>query len=314
MGEYRDVKKPANWMVWGGAALAACLFGACLVAGAAWGLRWYMDSRKAAATSPAAQATSTGQPIPSETARQPETPTPTSQIIAQAPPQTPAGPQASFEGVQLSYPALLAREVIAELAPAQANPDDPAFAMHPAHIVFTFSGYLLADTFHTPVIRVYPAEAFAALTPHVAEVIEKLKATLETKPLTPPAEGWPFLPIFNAAQLFHSNPAYLDFQNGSGLRYLAQYGQAAWPINSYDLFYTFQGLTHDRKYYISAILPVSHPSLPTAESVTLDDAFYNNFEQYSRDMEAALNALPDESFLPSLAMLDEMLRSLLVSR
>jgi hypothetical protein len=122
----------------------------------------------------------------------------------------------------------------------------------------------------------------------------------------------PFLPIWNAAQIMQAHMRYIDFQNGSGVRYLAQYGQAAWPINNKDIFYTFQGLTHDGQTYISAIFPVSNPILPEAESVVVDDAFYNNFESYVQDIETQLDAQPDSSFTPSLSLLDQLIHTLVI--
>jgi hypothetical protein len=110
--------------------------------------------------------------------------------------------------------------------------------------------------------------------------------------------------------------SYLDFQNGTGVRFLTQMGQAYYPINNRDLFYTFQGMTHDGKYYVAAILPVSHPSLPADGSeIPGDDfnTFADNFETYAAEVAAQLDAEAADSFAPSIVLLDEMMQSLKVA-
>ena len=102
----------------------------------------------------------------------------------------------------------------------------------------------------------YPVNEYIQVNPDVAAVIDKLK-TIINSPGQPLPENLPFLPAFNAAQTFHSNEQPLTFQNGTGIRFLTQYGQAPYPVNNNSLFYTFQGLTNDGAYYVAAILPIN---------------------------------------------------------
>ena len=60
----------------------------------------------------------------------------------------------------------------------------------------------------------------------------------------------------------HVQVQYLDFKSGTGVRFLTQFNNGMAPVNNHDLIYTFQGLTSDGKYYIAAVLPVTHPDLP----------------------------------------------------
>jgi len=85
------------------------------------------------------------------------------------------------------------------------------------------------------------------------------------------------------------------------------------PQNNKEMFYTYQGLTNDKKYYLSAILPVSHPYLPDPSTVTMDDAFYNYFQTYVGQIESELNDRPADSFYPSLEILDAMMQSFLIT-
>jgi hypothetical protein len=126
-------------------------------------------------------------------------------------------------------------------------------------------------------------------------------------------QGGGVLPPMNAGHMVVTQVAYFDFQNGSGVCFLTQMGQAYYPINNHDLFYTFQGMTHDGEYYVAAILPISHPTLPADGSEIPGgdfDAFADNFEAYAAEVAAQLNAEDAGSFAPSITMLDEMMQSL----
>jgi hypothetical protein len=122
------------------------------------------------------------------------------------------------------------------------------------------------------------------------------------------------LPPFNAAQMLRAQVAFLDFQNGSGVRFLTLYGQAYRIINNHELFYTFQGLTGDNSHYVAMILPVSHPTLPQSGDIPPEDleSFDANFMTYIATSEASLNAQPAGSFTPDMTLLDTLVESLLV--
>lgn len=110
---------------------------------------------------------------------------------------------------------------------------------------------------------------------------------------------------------------YLDFQNGSGVRFLTQYGQDASAINNHNLFYAFQGLTADGRFLISGVLPISHPILP-ADGMDVPGgdtmAFSDAFPTYITEMKQQLNVLPDASFRPGLELLDAVMESIFISR
>jgi len=229
------------------------------------------------------------------------------------PTSTPA-PDAIDEETDFSYDASLATGVRTETVPAAGATDGPGWDVAPEHVRFTFTGYVLPDTFHTPQIIVYPVSDFEAASENAANIIAHLRQFLAEKPAAAP-DGIPFLPMFNAAQMMQARVEYLDFQNGTGVRFLTQYAQSAWPINNYELFYTFQGLTHDGGYYVAVILPVSSSILPVDGSdIPGGDyfAFADNFETYVIDMEQQLDAQAASSFTPDLSLLDGMIQSLQV--
>jgi hypothetical protein len=124
----------------------------------------------------------------------------------------------------------------------------------------------------------------------------------------------PFLPPFNAAQVMHAQISYLDFENGQGVRYLTQFDQAPLPINSFELIYTFQGLTDDGQTYVAAVLPVTHPDLPATPLVNEQQiAELSDFAAYLAQTVAWLEQQPGDSFTPNLAQLDALIQSLEVN-
>jgi putative hemolysin len=228
----------------------------------------------------------------------------------------PVEPDVTFEGVSFAYDDSIASNALGEVAPADAfmGGDNTT----PEHVKFSFEGYPLADTLHHPQIHVYPVAEFEASSAVAADAIAGLRDLLAAPPADPMAAdygpaGIPFLPLFNAAQVFHTQVEFLDFQNGSGVRFLTQYDQAYLPINNNELFYTFQGLTDDGTYYVAAIFPVSNPGLPADSSGLNEDnyeAFIEGFQEYLGDIASNLNAQDAASFTPSLDSLDALVQSI----
>ncbi|MGD1993185.1 MAG: hypothetical protein PVI59_08340 [Anaerolineae bacterium] len=100
------------------------------------------------------------------------------------------------------------------------------------------------------------------------------------------------------------------------MRFLTEHAQYYAPINNTDLFYTFQGLTDDGAYYVAAILPVAHPSLPADSSQIPEadpDAFADTYDTYTSDVALQLVGYAASEFTPDLELLDAMIVSLQVT-
>jgi hypothetical protein len=238
-------------------------------------------------------------------------PLPTSQPTMTSEPPPPPEANFTYQGVSFYFSDLLAENVTAGTIPGNYDENAPWWST-PEHREYIFNNWVLSDTFHTPTIRVYPVAEFRAINQNVSDGLDVLMATLQTQPSD--GADLEVVDLFNAGQLFQSQTKYLKFQNGYGARWLSQYGQAYFPIGWPNLFYTYQGFTDDGKYYISIIFPLNHPSLPHPDNVTLDDAFAENFINYSNEIGAQLNAETDASFVPSLVLLDQLVASLLVGQ
>ena len=73
------------------------------------------------------------------------------------------------------------------------------------------------------------------------------------------------LPDFGAAeQMVNAQVEYLDFDGGSGVRFITHYGIDEAPITEHGTFYTFQGLTDDGQYYVAYYHPAPTGILPAA--------------------------------------------------
>jgi hypothetical protein len=197
--------------------------------------------------------------------------------------------------------------------PETNDPDMPYFAINPQYTRITIHGYPLTGSFFEAHIDIYPVQRFSELAPDfIPGHVQDLQALISGG--TPGDDSLPFLPPFNAAQLFHAQYAVLTFQNGGGIRYLTEFGQYSAPVNNQDMSYTFQGLTSDGQYWISAIFPASHPMLPAnaqnpPNGQSWED-FSNNYVSYIADMKIQLDSQSWDSYLPKLGMLDDLIASI----
>ena len=129
-----------------------------------------------------------------------------------------------------------------------------------------------------------------------------------------PGDSLPFLNPDESAQIIHAQYQVLHGPSGSGIRYLTESAQNYAVIDNHDLFYTYQGLTSDDKYAITAILPVSNPILPnhgdTYPGGETFQQFSDAFTTYIADTKAQLDAQAPTSYSPSLGLLDALIQSI----
>lgn len=258
-------------------------------------------------------------PTPGDTAAAPaplDTPT-----AAQTSAPASSGMPVSFANVSLIIPEGLASGATTETVPAGS--EGPA-GSSPAFNRFTLQGYPLQDKRFEPQVMIYPAQDYAALSQGAQISIGRLQA-INSDPSTPlTKDTLPILPSAMAAQMIVSQATRLQIQSGNGVRIVTQYGQAAGPITNYDLFYHYEGLTSDGKYYVIATLPVNVPfladsydsnaPLPPGGIPAPDfSAQAPDFDAYFQAVAAQLNSTPGSSFTPSLDLLDALIGSINVS-
>lgn len=233
------------------------------------------------------------------------------------------GSQVSFGSVSLVLPAGLASGISGTDFPRVEGEDYPYWELTPGHTVIKLDGYLLQGKFQQPQIYVYPAMAYVDMFPGAFESMHRLRNVMNpTGPIT--ADELPTVPFFNAGQLFASNIQAISFQNGSGIRFLTEYGQYPAPVNNHELFYHFQGFTSDGEYYIIAIFPITAPGLSDssdpASAVAIGGVAYPTMGDANVDWEGyygaatnLLDATSPDAFTPSLSQLDVLIQSLQVT-
>ncbi len=200
---------------------------------------------------------------------------------------------------------------VTTVLPDDPNEGWPEFSL-PARRMISFSGYSIQDHFHTPVIYVYAFDKLIQGGAFGATNAATLQGLLTDPEFNLQAEGsLPFLPPFNAAQVFHVLEQRIDSEYNSGIRYLTLYSQGLVGVDNYNIFYTYQGISADGRYYISAVLPINSTLL------SYDQLTQAELETIAIDYEAYLTSMIDmisedngASLTPTLAALDAMMMSL----
>ena len=273
-----------------------------------------------AATVAQAPAPDTTAPAPESTAT-----TPAAAAPAQAPATTEqAGSLPTSININASA---IADKVSAQMRPASplVEGDAPVFAAGlPKHVRIAFGDDQLADDavdMQQRQILIIPIADYLARFDGAAEAQKDLRGQIDTlkrilrRRSTRLADPVPVMPPVNAAQVFRSRVKYLKFNGGSGVRFLTAYVQDTMPLTSADLFYTFQGVSDDGKYYVSAFMPLRTAALTESqdkvESKEVDEA-KNRFDAYLRRITTTLDRQKADGFAPNVDSLDTVIQSLQV--
>ena len=244
------------------------------------------------------------------------------------------------QNISLSYDSALAPWVEPWTAPAVPVSDQILFAeAHPVHVQIRFHGFQGGRLYDLPllppenrvarvmVFRTVDFPGFGDDNPQgFVNQLSALTALLETgveaarcaQPLTS-EPGLPFLPWINMKQTLCAQPQIIEFQNGRGIRYLSYYAQGISSALDREVFYTFQGLTKDGQFYVSALFPVETGIFPD-EPPPCPQCGEQNYDPSQEWMAVLteqlvhLNAQPEDEFAPSLSMLDELIKSIQISQ
>lgn len=218
----------------------------------------------------------------------------------------------------------LAKQAHGEARPAIPLPPEPepGLGAEPANVRFHFdddklSGYVSSAERQ---VVIYPAPAFRELFVKAGEgegnPVDVLRALL--KKGTPAVKGEiPLLPPTDSGQILKARVKLLRFHGGKGFAFLTTYAQDINPVVNDSLFYTFQGLTDDGRYWVAVYYPVSASVLPKSvrESPEAKDykALEDNFKVYLKKTVRALDD-PKTIYTPDLEKLDDLVRSIEIRR
>ncbi len=269
---------------------------------------------------PAPEAEPEPAPEP-EPMREPEAePEPMREPEAEPEPEPAPASTISFAGVSFAAdPSIVtsAQSSIVPAVPVGAGPGPGSG--NPEFIRLVFNDAAIDDFFppdpRIPQIHVYPVAEYGGLfeVEAVAGEIDDLRSLLRERDLDLLGSTLPHLPLQPAVQTFWAKFAFIDFVNGSGIRYIMQFDQGPNPITNESIFYTFQGLTGDGRYYVAAFFPVATSSLPaTAAEVDIQAILADDFGAYVQETIANLFDLDAADFEPDLSRIDALLASLLV--
>jgi hypothetical protein len=244
----------------------------------------------------------------------PAEPTPTVEIVQPTKTEIVQG-GASHEPIcakagdlQICFPIFLANNLVVSTVPEVTADNGAPWEVAPEHSVIDVQGYPLSNMFMKPQINIYPLAEYKKISPdEINSQIDLLNTIMAQKPAV--LSNIPYLPFVNAAPMILAHPVYYDadYLKVKGFSVITQYGQSFWPINNYSLFYTFQGMTLDGKYWISITLPITQQDLPPTGDYIKDqdyEAFGNNFKSYVAQVREKLDKAEDITFNPSLETFD----------
>ncbi len=226
--------------------------------------------------------------------------------------------------IQLIIPEGLATGATADTIDVITDQTGASWDVAPAHLQLTLLGYSVGVSSHVPQIFVYPAQQYASMNPAAADSLKRLQAVLANPAATYDKDTLPRVPFLNAGQVLAARQKAVRFSGGSGVRFVTQYAQDISPINNHGLFYHFEGLTDDGKYYILAILPVNLPFLAADNNPNSpvpsagipfppSSASGSSFEEYFQQVTQKINAAPADQFSPVLETLDALMQSITAS-
>ena len=258
----------------------------------------------AASTQPAEAATAA--PSATEAA----TPAPTEAVT----PAAAAGPAANvtFGGVSFYLDPTLGTATGKQVPADTGDTGSPGMPL-PARVQFDISGYPAGKNVRLAQIVIVPVSAPGGAGDAVAQREALLKQLLQQKPGEDAiSQDIPQLADMAQGEMVRVKVKYLDFQNGSGVRFVTEFSSDVRPVSQSDIVYVFQGLTADGSTIVSVQLPLTQPALPAGpDSMTADqlNALAANFDQYVKDTTKALDAADDSSYQPGLATLDGLAQS-----
>lgn len=237
------------------------------------------------------------------------------------PPQTLSGSTITFHRLTVTLPQTVANGASGSEIPRNDSPEAAQWQKTPGHLQVSLDGYyVLQGKTNQPVIYVFPAADYAGLAPAAFESIHRLRNFLYEPNNVPALDQMPGVPFMNAKILFAAHILPLSFQNGTGIRYITEYGQGPAQANNTDLFYNYIGVTDDGNYYVVAILPLTSPVLAESADwsapipsggVPFPDG--GRLDPYYIAISDLLNGQPGDSFSPSLDTLDSLIQSISIA-
>ena len=222
--------------------------------------------------------------------------------VAQPPAVSPE--QVEFNGVSFAYDPALAQHV----KPRHVPRGEHMGTLLPEYVAFDF------DPAHT---HPFPGRATGI---RVFRVKDLQRVNWMYKAAVAAREP---MPLINGTRVLRVQDKLLSFLNGKGERAIVHYAQDLGPFTNEGLFYSYQGITDNGLYYVSATFPVKAAFLPErfadgfAGMPTAGpgdpgwmDAYVEAVHRFNRDATERLEQMRAADYQPNLQTLDALIRSL----
>lgn len=229
--------------------------------------------------------------------------------------------QLDYEGIRFTYDNSLAYRVeVDTVAPITGSEaEQTMFGVTPGYQRFTFVGFPAFGSIQSPHLYLMPVAEFPNEDQIYGERLVQLQTLLCEHPeLSAAADPGgqnplPILPVMNAAQTIVSQPQYLNFSNGQGLRYITYYSQGINFVTATDLFYTFVGISTNGQYVLAATFPLYAPFLPqSANDIANYDDFAVNYQTYLDGLLLQIDVMDGSAYMPQIQHLDALISSVSV--
>lgn len=153
--------------------------------------------------------------------------------------------------------------------------------------------------------------------PFLQAEVERLRMLLDDRPnLAQFAEGsfgqaasLPYLPILTHGQVFTARATYIETPAVTGVSYLTEVSAAIEPLGGSFFLYTFQGISTNDEFYVTVTIMLDTGLFPIQEEFD-PVAFQENWPTYLVESVTILNEAESLDFVPSLDLLDALVRSL----
>lgn len=252
----------------------------------------------------------------------PMPPTPTAAVTIIPAPEV--MPNASAESVTFYLDPALADGYRAEHV-AMETQIDPGVGL-PAHLRINLIGYAFESRGEYANIYILPLddedfygnEALLQAAQRLREFLPQRFTSFGM--VSSPMGGIPHLPVGDSqslgiVQYLLAQIRYMDFQSGTGVRYVTAYAGEIGPLTNGSLYYSFHGLTHDGRYGVAIYMPIRYPGLAnTNEDIPgwpeNNETFRQNYDSYFEANLRLLEAAAPSEFTPSLAGLDALVQSI----
>ena len=224
----------------------------------------------------------------------------------------------SFNGFSFTFDPSIATNVnIMQVAGDPVDAQQPGGPDAPHAEFDLYNDATAPASFDAPaVIRVYRTADFAGYDMLTGQV-QQLQSLLTDRPDLAAymvggtdASQLPFVPTQPASQVIRARAQYIDTASVQGISYVTVYRQDVSPFVNDEFIYTFQGMSVDGAYFVSAMFRLTTSLFPAEIPPDFDmDTFTATFTDYLNQSIAQFNQAAATDFTPSLDTMYNVIQS-----